>query len=178
MGSLPKKKAKRKCGCRLIAWTELKWNFIILNMFRTISVEFSHSSVKGLKVSQQFYVYVSYAYCWLCDSLTSCNDMFHLLPVVWICLHDLVPKAVRISFFHFAAYPPCRVPVFRVCCCMVRRAPARRCWLAPSPITPSARSSASPAQNSYRSSSAKGRAWSESCSSWPGTLSPPYLYKR
>jgi cell division protease FtsH len=46
-------------------------------------------------------------------------------------------------------------PAFpRACCCTALRAPARRCWRAPSPARPACRSSRSPARTSSRCSSA------------------------
>lgn len=58
----------------------------------------------------------------------------------------------------------------RGCCCMGRRGRARHCWRGPWLTTPSARLSACRAPSWSRSTSARGRAWFASCSSWRGML--------
>ncbi len=58
----------------------------------------------------------------------------------------------------------------RGCCCMVRRARARRCWRGRWRTTRTAPSSGCPAASSCRSTSARAPAWSASSSSWRGAL--------
>ena len=62
------------------------------------------------------------------------------------------------------------------CCSSALRAPARRCWRAPSPARPACRSSASPARSSSRCSSASAPAASATCSTRPSATRPCIVF--
>ena len=65
--------------------------------------------------------------------------------------------------------------LFRACFYMDLRELEKRCWLAPSPITPSVRLFECRARSSCRNSLVKARAWCASCSSWPGEYSNSFF---